>query len=153
MHQECVDCRARAFQFITYEYCYIYIDQSAKQYRCNITARQQRQYTYTTWWSKVRTQVDMVIYRSYRYKFHGHLIPSLSSELWPSGYDGRLVIWRPCRAGGSNPTVVKIFFLICICSVFLAAGLAAFKWSKTWHPSEVKGAKRERKIIFKMAAK
>ena len=24
---------------------------------------------------------------------------------WPSGKDGRLVIWRPCRIGGSNPTV------------------------------------------------
>ena len=33
----------------------------------------------------------------------------LTIELWPSGYDGGLVIWRPCRVGGSNPTVDKIF--------------------------------------------
>ena len=35
-----------------------------------------------------------------------HLI---SSELWPSGYNGELVIWRPCGVGDSNPTVEKIF--------------------------------------------
>ena len=33
----------------------------------------------------------------------------VSSELWPSGYDGGLVIWRPCGVGGSNPAVDKIF--------------------------------------------
>ena len=38
-----------------------------------------------------------------------HLIPSLSNELWPSGYDGGLLIWRLCGTGGSNPTVDKIF--------------------------------------------
>ena len=38
------------------------------------------------------------------------LIPSLITlENWPSGKDGRLVIWRPCRLGGTNPTVDKIF--------------------------------------------
>ena len=32
------------------------------------------------------------INRSYRYTFHGHLIPTFtSSELWPSGYDGGFV--------------------------------------------------------------
>ena len=35
-----------------------------------------------------------------------HLI---SSELWPSCYNGGLVIWRSCGVGGSNPTVDKIF--------------------------------------------
>ena len=34
-----------------------------------------------------------------------HLI---SSELWPSGYNVRLVILRPCGVGGSNPTAEKI---------------------------------------------
>ena len=33
----------------------------------------------------------------------------ISSELWPSGYNGGLEIWRPCGVGGSNPTVDKIF--------------------------------------------
>ena len=38
------------------------------------------------------------------------IFPSLvTSENWPSGKDGRLVIWGPCRLGGSNPTVDKIF--------------------------------------------
>ena len=38
------------------------------------------------------------------------LIPSLVTlEKWPSGTDDRLVIWRPCRLGGSNPTEDKIF--------------------------------------------
>ena len=36
-----------------------------------------------------------------------HLI---SSELWSSGENGELVIWRSCGVGGSNPTVDKIFF-------------------------------------------
>ena len=39
----------------------------------------------------------------------------MSSELWPSDYNGGLVIWRPCGVGGSNPTVDKIFF----CNVHL----------------------------------
>ena len=33
----------------------------------------------------------------------------ISSELWSSGYDGWLVISRPCVVGGSNPTNDKIF--------------------------------------------
>ena len=66
------------------------------------------------------------IYTSYRYKFHGYLIPLISSELWLSGDNGGLVIWRPCGVDGSNPTVDKIFVML-TCSVFLAAGLAAFK--------------------------
>ena len=39
----------------------------------------------------------------------------ISSELWLSGYDDGLVIWRPCGVGGLNPTVDKIFF----CNVHL----------------------------------
>ena len=35
-----------------------------------------------------------------------HLI---SSKLWPSDYNGGLVILRPCGIGGSNPIVDKIF--------------------------------------------
>ena len=35
-----------------------------------------------------------------------HLI---SSKLWPSGYNGGLVIWRPSGVCVSNPTVDKIF--------------------------------------------
>ena len=50
-----------------------------------------------------------------------HLI---SSELWPSGYNDGLVIWRPCDVGGSNPTVDKILFLKVY--LFLVAGLASF---------------------------
>ena len=50
----------------------------------------------------------------------------LSSELWPSFYNGGVVIWRPCGVCGSNPTVDKIFVMF-TCSVFLAAGLAEFK--------------------------
>ena len=43
-------------------------------------------------------------YRSYRYTFHGHLIPLfISTEMWPSCYDNGLVSWIPCRIGGSNP--------------------------------------------------
>ena len=50
------------------------------------------------------------IYRSDRYTFHGHLIPSfISTELWPSGYDSGLESWRPCHVGGSNLTVDKLF--------------------------------------------
>ena len=68
-----------------------------------------------------------VYYRSDRYKLDGHLIPSfISIELWSCGEDGGLVTWRPCRVGGSNPTVDKIF-VMSTGSVFLAAGLAAFK--------------------------
>ena len=66
-----------------------------------------------------------------------HLI---SSELWSSGDNGGLVILRPCRLNESNPTVGKIFFVMFSCSVFLAAGLAAFKWNQAWHSSEVIGA-------------
>ena len=39
-------------------------------------------------------------------KFH-----LISSELWPSGYNGGLVIWRLCGVGGSNPTVDDKIFL------------------------------------------
>ena len=59
----------------------------------------------------------------------------ISSELWPSGYNGGLVNWRSCSVGGSNPTVDKVFFLF-TCSVFLTAGLAAFKLNREWHSSE-----------------
>ena len=38
-----------------------------------------------------------------------HLI---SSELWSSGDNGGLVIWRPCGVGGSNSTVGKIFCIV-----------------------------------------
>ena len=37
------------------------------------------------------------------------LFHRISSELWSSGDNGGLVIWRPCCVGGSNPTVDKIF--------------------------------------------
>ena len=47
-----------------------------------------------------------------------HLI---SSELWPSGYNGGLVIWVPCGVGGSNPTVDKSF-----CNVHL------FRVPRSW---------------------
>ena len=33
----------------------------------------------------------------------------MTSDNWPSGKDDRLVIWRPCGVGGSNPAVDKIF--------------------------------------------
>ena len=33
----------------------------------------------------------------------------ISSELWSSGDNGGLLIWRPCGVGGSNPTVEKMF--------------------------------------------
>ena len=37
-------------------------------------------------------------------------------------------IRRPCDVGGSNPTVDKIFFFVMFaCSVFIAAGITAFK--------------------------
>ena len=52
-----------------------------------------------------------------------HLI---SSELWPSGYNGGLVIWRPCGVGGSNPTVGKIF-----CNVHL------FRVPRSWNGSRI----------------
>ena len=52
-----------------------------------------------------------------------HLV---SSELMPSGYNGGLVIWRLCGVGGTYITVDKIF-VVFTCSVFLAAGLSAFK--------------------------
>ena len=32
----------------------------------------------------------------------------ISSELWPSGYNGGLATWRSCGVGGSTPTVDKI---------------------------------------------
>ena len=41
-----------------------------------IKVRLQRQYTCKPCWSYVRAQVHTFIYRSLRYKFHGHLIPS-----------------------------------------------------------------------------
>ena len=44
--------------------------------RCYITVQLQRQYTCTSCWSYVCAQFHTFIYRSYRYKFHGHLIPS-----------------------------------------------------------------------------
>ena len=37
-------------------------------------------------------------------KFHRIL-----SELWPIGYNGGHVIWRPCGVDGSNPTVDRHF--------------------------------------------
>ena len=93
-------------------------------------------YTILIWCTWV--QVHTFIYRSYRYKFQGHLIPSfISIELWPSGYDGGFVSWRLCRVSGSNPTMDEIGFVMFTCSVFLAAGLTAFKWNQTWHSAEV----------------
>ena len=52
----------------------------------------------------------------------------MTRELWPNGYmyDGGFVIWRPCGVSGSNLTVDNIFVMF-NCSVFLAAGLAAFQ--------------------------
>ena len=50
--------------------------------------------------------VQTFIYRSYIYQFDGHLIPPfISIELWPNGYDGGLVSWRPYRGGGLNPNI------------------------------------------------
>ena len=49
------------------------------------------------------------IYRSYIYMYISWKFNSfISIELWPSGYDGGLVSWRPCRVGDSNPIVDKI---------------------------------------------
>ena len=71
------------------------------------------------------------IYRSYRYTYkqglNGHLIPSFTISKFGLAVKKR---WT-CKidtvpSEGSNPTMNKIF-VIFGCSVFLAAGLAAFK--------------------------
>ena len=41
--------------------------------------------------------------------FMGISFHFISSEMWPSGYNGGLVIWTPCGVGDSNPAVDKIF--------------------------------------------
>ena len=50
-----------------------------------------------------------------------NLIPYHINELWTSGYNNGLVIWRLWRVGGSNPTVHKIF-----CNVYL------FRVPRSW---------------------
>ena len=65
----------------------------------------------------------------------------MSSELWPSGYNGGLVIWRPCGVCGSNPTMDKIF---CNVHLFRVPRMAAFKRNQAWHSSEVIGAWTEK---------
>ena len=92
--------------------------------------RLQRQYIFTPCWSCVPAQVHTFIYRSYGaiyINFTDIQFHLISSEWWPSGENGGLVISRPCGVAGSNPTVVKIFFVMFTCSMFLAAGLAPFK--------------------------
>ena len=91
-------------------------------------------------WSCVRAQVHMFIYGLYRsiYKFHGHLIPSHTKRVVAEWWERWTCNLEAVR-GVSNPTVGKIFVMF-TCSVFLAAGLAAFKWNQTWHSSEVIGA-------------
>ena len=51
--------RLSGISLITYDYCYkhIYIDQYAKQYRCYITVRLQRQYACAPYWSYACAQV------------------------------------------------------------------------------------------------
>ena len=52
----------------------------------------------------MRTFIDRIDINVMDIYFH-----LISSELWLSGYNGGLVIWRPCGVSGSNPTVDKIF--------------------------------------------
>ena len=112
---------------------------------------------YKTEMSDNRHIVDVIyqhffklIYRSYRYTFHGHLMDFLHSY---QSSCGRVVMTMDLYAGGRVVFGVRIlpwtiFFVMFTCSVILAAGLAAFKWNQAWHSSEVIGAHRE-KDIFK----
>ena len=51
-----------------------------------------------------RLFVDRIYIKFMDIQFH-----LISSELWPSGYNGGLEIWMPCSVGDSNPTVDKLF--------------------------------------------
>ena len=80
------------------------------------------------------------------------LIPSLVTLKLPSGKDSRLVIWRPCRLGGSNPTADKIFGNVHLFRVPLRwTHSIQMKSSMTF----IRGNRclKERKIFLKMAAK
>ena len=81
----------------------------------------------------------MLNYKSYKYKFHGHL-----NKLWPSGCNGGLVIWRPCGVGGSNPTVYNFFCNVYLFSVPLSwTGSVKMKASMTFVRGN-RGASREK---------
>ena len=85
------------------------------------------------------------IYRSYRYIFHVHLIPSFSNELWPSGYDDGLINWGHAELMVRILPWTRFFFVKFTYSVFLASGMTAFNWNQAWHSSEVEvHRKRER---------
>ena len=75
--------------------------------------------------------------------------------MWPSGYNGGLVIWRPCGGGSSNPTVDKFF-----CNVLLfrvprsLTGSVQMKTSArlgyaspVWKRAQVQGLKESRRTI------
>ena len=76
-HQQCVSCRAFLLHVLHMNMVKINNKISTLinlQNNADVISR--RQYTCTPCRSCVRTQVHMFIYRSNRYKFHGHLIPS-----------------------------------------------------------------------------
>ena len=84
----------------------------------------------------------LYIYRLYRsiYKLHGHLIPSHTKrvvaewwEQWTWNLEAVRCWWFESYRG-------QDFFVMFTCSVFLTAGLAAFKWNQAGHSSEVIGA-------------
>ena len=70
-------------------------------------------------------------------------------ENWPSGKDGRLVIWRPCNLGGSNPAVDKIFCNVNLFCVPLSwIGRVQMKSSMTFIPGN--RCIERKKDIFKI---
>ena len=70
---------------------------------------------------------------------------------WLSGEDGRLVIWRPYRVGGSNPTVDKIFCNVHLFLVPLSwtAGSVQMKSSMTFIRGTSNTCIEREKDIFK----
>ena len=74
---------------------------------------------FTQEWTNVKN-IQITIVYSYLWM----AVYLISSELWPNGYNGGLVIWIPCGVGVSNPTVDTIF-----CNVYL------FRVPRSWSDS------------------
>ena len=78
------------------------------------------------------------------YKFHVHLIPSHIMRLMAKWWEQWTWKLEAVRCWWFKSYRGQDFFVMLTCSVFLAAGLAAFKWNQACHSSEVIGAERER---------
>ena len=69
----------------------------------------------------------------YKYKFHGHFIPSHIKRLVAEWWERWTWNLEAVRCWWFKSYRGQDFFVMFTCSVFLAAGLAAIKWNQAWH--------------------